>query len=213
MKQQLLICPHCGNKTPHQAIFTHSYVADWYGSDGTPSDNPPTSHYTGYACSTCNDLSIYEGHEFQGTDEDNIMVFPANVALDTAIPEIVASNYHESKRVQKVSPNAFAVLIRRALEALCDDRKVAPGRLHTRLMHLAEKGEIPPVLIEITSVLRTLGNAGAHNADQNVTVPMTWQMDKFFRTLVEYVYVAPARLDEFRKSLAKNEGNEDAQDV
>jgi len=67
---------------------------------------------------------------------------------------------------------------------------------------LAKKGEIPPVLVEITTVLRTLGNSGAHNTDQKVTVPMTWQMDKFFRTLVEYVYVAPARIEEFKKSVA-----------
>lgn len=73
-----------------------------------------------------------------------------------------------------------------------------------RLKSLAEKGEIPPVLVEVTNVLRTLGNSGAHNTEQKVTVPMTWQMDKFFRTLVEYVYVAPARLKEFQKSLGGN---------
>ena len=104
-------------------------------------------------------------------------------------------------------------LIRRALEALCDDRKVAPGTLHSRLASLANKGEIPPVLVEITSVLRTLGNSGAHNTEQKVKAPMNWRMDTFFRTLVEYVYVAPARLDEFRKSVAKettDEGEEEA---
>lgn len=137
------------------------------------------------------------------------MVFPADVELDRVIPEVVAKNYRESKRVQKVSPNAFAVLIRRALEALCDDRKIAPGKLYDRLKALAQKGEIPPVLVEITSVLRTLGNSGAHNTEQSVTVPMTWKMDKFFRSLVEYVYVAPARLDEFRKSIAKDPREED----
>lgn len=97
------------------------------------------------------------------------------------------------------------MLIRRALEALCDDRQVSAGSLHSRLAKLAENGEIPPVLVEITTVLRTLGNSGAHNTDQKVTVPMTWQMDKFFRSLVEYVYVAPARLAEFRKSIAKSD--------
>jgi len=149
-------------------------------------------------------LSIYEAHDFDS--DDPTLVFPSNVDLDASIPEIVASNYRESKRVQKVSPNSFAVLIRRALEALCDDRGVSSGTLQARLAKLSEKGEIPPVLVEVTDVLRTLGNSGAHNAEQRVTVPMTWQMDKFFRTLVEYVYVAPARLKEFRKSLDKREG-------
>jgi hypothetical protein len=204
MKPRLLICPHCGNKTPHREIFRHSYVGDWYSSDGTATEDPPTSYYIGYACATCDDISIYGSHDY-ADDGEEILEFPSDVTLDKSIPEIVAANYRESKRVQKVSPNAFAVLIRRALEALCDDRKVPPGTLHARLAKLADQGEIPPVLIEITTVLRTLGNSGAHNTEQKVTVPMTWQMDKFFRTLVEYVYVAPARLAEFRKSVTKDE--------
>lgn len=204
MSDPVFVCPHCGNKTPHKPVFSHSYVGDWYGSDGQLEEDPPTSDYTGYACSTCGDLSIYGSHEYN-EGEKPILVFPSNVNLDASIPDVVASNYRESKRVQKVSPNAFAVLIRRALEALCDDRGVSKGSLHARLRRLAEKGEIPPVLIEVTDVLRTLGNSGAHNTDQKVTVPLTWQMDKFFRTLVEYVYVAPATLKEFRKSLGGNE--------
>ncbi len=204
MSDPVFVCPHCGNKTPHKSVFSHSYVGDWYGSDGQLAEDPPTSYYIGYACATCGDLSIYENHEYDG-DEEPTLVFPSDVNLDASIPDIVASNYRESKRVQKVSPNAFAVLIRRSLEALCDDRDVAQGTLHARLKSLAENGEIPPVLVEVTDVLRTLGNSGAHNTDQKVTVPLTWQMDKFFRTLVEYVYVAPARLKEFRKSLGGDE--------
>lgn len=199
MKETVLVCPHCGNQTPHKLVFSHSYEGDWYGADGILTDGAPSSCYRGLSCVTCGDLSIYESHDFDESEER--LVFPANVTLDESIPDTVASNYSESKRVQKVSPNAFAVLIRRALEALCDDRGVPSGNLQARLAKLSEMGEIPPVLVEVTDVLRTLGNSGAHSTLQKVTVPMTWQMDKFFRTLVEYVYVAPARLAEFRKSL------------
>lgn len=203
MQPTILICPHCGNKTPHKEIFQHNFVGEWYSSDGNLTEGPPTSYYKGYVCSTCNDLSIYATHDYD--DSDPWLSFPSDVTLDKSIPASVAVNYLESKRVQNISPNAFAVLIRRALEALCDDRQVLAGSLHSRLAKLAEKGEIPPILVEITTVLRTLGNSGAHNTDQKVTVPMTWQMDKFFRTLVEYVYVAPARLAEYRKSVAKGD--------
>jgi hypothetical protein len=181
-------------------------VGDWYSSKGELVPFSPPSYYTGLSCMTCGDLSIYDS--LDDSQELGSLVFPADVALDKSIPEIVAENYRESKRVQKASPNAFAVLMRRALEALCDDRKAPSGKLHARLKHLADKGEIPPILVEITSVLRTLGNSGAHSTEQKVTVPTTWQMDKFFRTLVEYVYVAPARLAEFQSSIAKTNNQE-----
>ena len=86
--------------------------------------------------------------------------YPKGDILDKSVPSSVSANYREAKRVQKVSPNGFAVLIRRTLEALCNDRDVPAGRLQKRLETLAQLGEIPPVLAEITSVLRTLGNSG-----------------------------------------------------
>lgn len=94
-------------------------------------------------------------------------------------------------------------MIRCALEAICDDRDIPRGSLHKRLEELAGRGEIPPRLAEMSTVLRILGNAGAHSSLQSVTVPMTWAMDEFFRAIVEYVYVAPGKLAELSKRLQR----------
>ena len=90
----VLVCPHCGNKTPHREVLRHSYVGDWYGPGGEASEHPPTSYHIGYVCATCHDISIYGSHE--EADGEEWLEFPANVLLDAAIPEIVASNYRES---------------------------------------------------------------------------------------------------------------------
>jgi hypothetical protein len=204
---RVVLCPHCGNRTPHKLVFEHTYTTVWYGSDGKPSEGPdPASVYLIFECSTCHDISLYDYVEFEN-EEDAALRYPKGDTLDKSVPTSVANNYREAKRVQQVSPNAFAVLIRRALEAMCDHRGIPTGRLQQRLEELARRGEIPPVLAEITSVLRTLGNSGAHNTNQNVTVPMTWKMDEFFTALIEYVYVAPSRLKEFTKKVSK--GKED----
>jgi hypothetical protein len=196
---KVLVCPACGNRTPHKLVFQHEHVGTWYGSDGTISDGQdPASIYTVFECATCHDISLYEHLEPLGFD-DATLLYPQGDSLHKSVPAQVASNFSEAKRIQTISPNAFAVLVRRALEAVCDDRGVAQETLAKRLAALAHKGEIPPVLAEISSVLRTLGNSGAHNTTQGVTVPMTWAMDEFFRALVEYVYVAPFRLQEFKK--------------
>jgi hypothetical protein len=152
-------------------------------------------------CQTCGDIAVYQGIDNERDTEK--LVYPSDVTLDESVPSVVASNYNEAKRVQTASPNAFAVLIRRALEAMCDDRGTKPGVLQKRLAELSAKGEIPPKLAEMTSVLRELGNAGAHNSKQSVKVPQTWAMDRFFQTVVEYVYVAPHKLEEFKESLKK----------
>jgi Domain of unknown function (DUF4145) len=198
----LRICPHCGNRTPHEERFRHSFESTWYGPDGKPTaDEGPPIHYRLFECQTCGDIVLYQGLDNEADTET--VVYPDRVTLDTSVPKTVASNYNEAKRIRQISPNAFAVLIRRALEAMCDDRGTKPGVLQKRLAELSQRGEIPPKLSEMTSVLRELGNAGAHNSQQSVTVPQTWAMDQFFQTVIEYVYVAPSKLEEFKNSLKK----------
>lgn len=97
------------------------------------------------------------------------------------------------------------MLLRRGLEAICDDREAKPGSLHARLAELTSRGEIPAALSEMTTILRNLGNAGAHTSKDKVTVPMTWAMSELFRAVVEYVYVAPSRVESLKKSLQKYE--------
>jgi|SRR5579872_3224247 len=196
---RILICPHCGNQTPHTLIFEHEYSSVYYNKDGSPSHGPdPPSLYSLFECATCHDVSLYDGIEPAGFDCASL-VYPQGGRLHESVPNSVASNFEEAKRIQNISPNGFAVLVRRSLEAMCDDRGVPAGTLAKRLAVLAGKGEIPPVLAEMTSVLRSIGNSGAHNTTQKLTVPMTWAMDEFFRALVEYVYVGPFRLQQFRK--------------
>ena len=155
-------------------------------------------------CTTCSDISLFS--KLDGEDWSAInLLWPESERLDSSVAKAVAQNYIEAKRVQNVSQNAFAVLLRRALEALCDDRGVTKGNLANRLKELAERGEIPERLAKITTVLRTLGNAGAHHSELRVTIPMTWTMDKFFRVLIEYVYVAPSKLSEFEQDMKKDE--------
>ena len=203
----IYICPHCGNKTVHEKIFHYEFVPTAYHADGKKDDHPGVDiAYEIWKCRTCNDISLVS--TILGDPEGYRLDYPKGAELDASVPETVADNYKEAKMVQINAPNAFAVLIRRALEAICDDRKVKKGGLKTRLDELASRGEIPDKLVKITTVLRELGNAGAHNTGQNVTVPLAWEMDEFFRVIIEYVYVAPAKLAEFEKRLKENKAQQ-----
>jgi hypothetical protein len=179
----------------------------FYAEDGTPYADAPKTDYVLLQCQTCKDISLYSKFDFEEWEEAGLQ-YPSGYDLHPCIPEAVSMNYCEAKQVQKVSPNAFAVLLRRALEALCDDRGAAAGPLARRLKELSDRGEIPGKLADISTVLRELGNAGAHHTTQKVTVPLTWTMDEFFRTLLEYVYVAPYMFEQFRKRLKEYDEEE-----
>jgi hypothetical protein len=207
MKAVIGFCPHCGNSAPQTLLFRHQYTTVGYSGDGIKDEGPPSTYYAA-ECGTCGDLLLYhsfgdEHSEHSYSDAD--LMYPKSVDLPTSVPDTVRACYAEAGRIQNAAPNAYAVMIRRALEALCDDRGAIKGSLIRRLANLVSKGEIPPTLAEMTTVLRLLGNVGAHDTSQSVTVPQTWSMDEFFRAVIEYVYVAPSRLAKFKSELEKTD--------
>ena len=186
--------PHCGNTAPQRIVFTHSYHTAWYDTRGRNDDYPgPECEAIVCICETCDEMLLYDGIARSEVGEWPLLAYPRNPELDSSVPEPVRDVYTEAARVKNQAPNAFGVMIRRALEAICDDRQVESGPLARRLQNLASRGDIPPTLAELTDVLRVLGNVGAHATESSVTVPMTWAMDEFFRVIVEYVYVAPSK--------------------
>lgn len=190
-------CPHCGNISPQKLMFSHMYDSVGYSVENDEEQIGPQCEYFVYICETCNDILLY--HSFN--DEELELAYPRNKELNNSVPQKVTQCYSEASQIQNKAPNAYAVMIRKALEEICDDRKVKKDVLHKRLKVLSDRGEIPPILAEMTSILKDLGNAGAHSSFLGVTVPLTWGMDEFFRAVVEYVYIAPKKLERFRKKL------------
>lgn len=198
--RRVAFCPHCGNRAPQRLIHTQQYLGQGYSMDGSVDNNLPCTYFVA-VCETCNEILLY--HVFCDIVEDKDfhradLVWPDPGALHKSVPKAIAESYAEAARIKNLAPNAFAVQIRRALEALCDDRNAKKGALHLRLKDLVSRGEIPPVLAEMTYVLRLLGNIGAHTADQSIKPGYVLAIDDFFRAIIEYVYVAPSKLNEFR---------------
>lgn len=79
------------------------------------------------------------------------------------IPEKVLNTFHEA--VLSHSNNCFiasAIMIRKTLEEICQDRGATGKTLYNRLDDLGKKIVIPRELIEAMQELRLLGNDAAH---------------------------------------------------
>lgn len=164
--------------------------------------------YVMAVCLTCERPLIYhvidatvEGSRnwFQEAD----LVWPDESKLHESVPTEVRECYSEAYPIVHLAPNAFAGQIRRAFEFICKD-KGAPGKnLAQQVKWLGEQGMIPGSLAKMTASLRLLGNAGVHATDKKVTREDAWAIDGFFRSIVEYVYVAPAKLHEYEERLKR----------
>ncbi|MGJ0429344.1 DUF4145 domain-containing protein [Methylobacter sp.] len=204
-RRHIGFCPHCGNRTPQRIALVHTYRESWFAEDGTelPDDEGPDCEAIVCICETCSSVLLYDGISQDETGYWPELRYPKGFQLHKSVPASIQGIYKEAALVKRNAPNAFAMLIRKGLEAICDDRGTSNGTLASRLKHLSNAGEIPPALAEVTDALRIVGNTAAHGPLQVITQPMTWAIDDFFRAIIEYVYIAPSKLEEFKKKLAK----------
>jgi hypothetical protein len=169
-------------------------------------------HYFLTKCSTCREALLYKQidptnglpHITHGQFELATLqlVWPPQNVLHECVPTTVRRCYEEAAAIMTRAPNAFANQVRRALEALCKDRGAKQRMLAQNLQELAKRGEIPPTLAELTDVVRMIGNIGSHAADEEVAPEYVPVIDDFFRAVVEYVYVAPWKVREFKARLS-----------
>lgn len=191
-------CPHCCNRSKQVELAEQAYQSKaWAVDDGEEVEFEGT--YYVYKCEICSEILLYH----QTFDFEPKLLYP-EVSLHSSVPERVSKIYEEALRIKHVAPNAFAVQIRKALEALCQDRGTNKRNLAEQLRELADKGEIPPNLASASDILRLIGNLGAHAAEVDVHPLQALAIDKFFKAIIEYVYVCPARIEEFHRTLKRS---------
>ncbi len=146
-----LRCPHCGQNGTFEAIpnFPDIQVPQhWLGMRRCP--NP--------AC--LGQLFFIATHQYLIESS-----YPAlRIDFDsTQIPDRIKESLSEAVTCHAEKCYvAAAIMLRRCLEELCEDRKAAGGDLKARIAALRGKVVLPNELFEAMDELRILGNDAAH---------------------------------------------------
>ncbi len=204
--QGVAYCPHCGNTAPQTLQGTCSHL---HNADGA-------HHFFFTQCQSCLEALTYRHIDSRNSVPEIShgqfdlskyeLVWPKPSGLHDCVPPLVRKIYAEAAVIKTRAPNAFANQIRRSLEAVCKDRGAASKTLAQNLTDLAQRGEIPQTLTEITDVLRQLGNVGSHAGDDDIAPEYVDVIDDFFRAIIEYVYIAPHKVSQFKARLAYAQG-------
>jgi hypothetical protein len=118
------------------------------------------------------------------------------------VPKKVIDLYQKSWPLRHLSPGAFVVQVRKALEHICKDKGAVGKTLDAKLKDLAAKQTFPGHFAEMTDLMRKIGNLGAHaDDDHEVDYWDAELLDEFFRSIVEYVYITPSRIERMRQRL------------
>jgi len=209
----IFTCYHCGNRTPHGLALHHSTLQPYDEVE----DEVLTEafHWYGVICGTCNSLSLRGGFLFgpgHGAETPAVAanLYPTGpelappwhtVSPNDPIPAAVLDSYHDAWPLRALNPGAFANQIRRCLEFICHDQNAEGKSLADQLGNLSERGILPAELVQVAGLLRQIGNIASHADAKRIDRWDAELVDELFRTIIRYVYIAPALVRRMRERL------------
>ncbi len=214
---KLVQCGHCGKR----AIFYERASGTLRGEEPVSAhefrhwDFQKVVTWRILECASCAKPTFVEetvDYDLDGSRLDDTTVissaetrvlYPDTTAKNTLtnLPTAIEKAYKGALAVQDIEPNLCAVAAGRTLEAACNHEN-APGKvLAEKLNYLASSGRIPPTLAQMARQLKQLRNLGAHDAEDNVTEEDVPIILDFLEAILEYLYVAPAKIAAVQKRL------------
>lgn len=189
------ICPYCASVGYMRVVGSGKDVKDVLVGGRNPFTVEAGTVYRLLACVNCEKVTLESSSWHEQMDHssecDWETVHPSKRQPILGLPEAIEKEFNEAEAVRTASPNAYALLTRRVLEAVCEDRQADGKTLHAGLVDLAQRGEIPEKLAEVAQSLRQLGNVGAHYKAGSLTVEDLPSLEALCRAVLEYVYAAP----------------------
>jgi len=204
----IMLCGHCGNQKTWELHEPHATEKQH------PSGNSEVSVYKVYStlmCSTCSQPTLRQTNmlyfevDTELVEASTETLYPIEMAQLSNLPEAIERKYKAALKVRYIEPNACAVLIGRTLEAICNHEKAQGKDLAHKLDYLASTGRIPQTLAQMAHQARQFRNLGAHDDEDEVTETDVPMIIDFAEAILEYLYVAPAKIEAVQARLNKGE--------
>jgi hypothetical protein len=157
-------------------------------------------------CPSCEKVILLGGYYDEECDvleepPEMTVLYPQSERMPLGLSPTVKTAFEAALKVRRIDPNAYAVLLGRVLDKVCEDRKAQGKTLYERFQDLAMRGEIPQPLLEMAQRLRQLRNVGAHADLGELSSREVPFLDDLCRAILEYVYSGRELLARVRKGV------------
>jgi hypothetical protein len=164
-----------------------------------------------YLCPACKKPSLVQ--DYRSTLEqcgdrwpfETKILYPQEADIVEYVPRSVAQELTSAINVKARDSNLFAVAVGRTLERVCRDKQASGKNLYEQLHDLAKQGLLPNTLIEAADKMRIVRNLGAHATLGEVNKSDVDILDALLNSILEYLYKAPALIEELRVTITKSE--------
>lgn len=156
------------------------------------------ARYTAGECPQCETPVLYVQENVQMRDGDELdepyQLYPLSSRGDRsaagAAPDDIVDDFAEAHRCFRAQANnATALMCRRVVEGVCQDKGAKGRDLKKKLKSLLTDGVIDKRLHDWADAGRVLGNEGAHGVDSRLSRQDSEDALHFTEALLNYLYV------------------------
>ena len=189
------VCPNCNVHSLHQLQMPASPI---YGKKRPTNQTDPifdlSTQHCIYRCVNCAQDTYFFLLIFDGGKRLVQHQWPVvSPSMDPSVSSDIRNPALEASKCLSVRAyNACGVMTRRAIHAICKDKKAKGSDLFSQLKFLRDQHMITPDLWEWAEELRIVGRSGAHPEWEEVTVDDAEYAVKFLGEIVRYLYINPA---------------------
>jgi hypothetical protein len=127
--------------------------------------------------------------------EEATILYPHSERLNLhALPKSIRGAYESALRVKNIDEASCVITLRRTLEMVCKDKGATTGQLHQKLNHLKQTGVLPPLMGDISKVIKDIGNMAAHGDQVALDRYLVENLFRFTNKILEYVYILPKEM-------------------
>ena len=202
------LCPHCGIKSRFDRVFPSGIGNNCNDKNGF--------HYI-ECCQECKgivysiwnvdwDAPMYKtvtSHEstYQKEDEEATPNEKFSYPFILVNPPITISDSFEKSFVEGVkclnvgAPFASVVMFRKCLQIIAEDKGATKGNLKEKLESLSASGTLTSTLESISTVIREVGNDGAHPNEFEPSIDDAKDILDFLQLLIYQIYILPEKVE------------------
>src|SRR5438132_2001 len=127
-------CEHCNNRAPMQAVARYSQTSS--RRDDTTGEPWEEGYiYDLLECPSCFGITLRRYFWRDSMEPEDAVIqtlYPSGTKIPLGLPDAIKKAYEAALNVRPIDANAYAVLIGRLLEMICEDRSAKGHSLNEK---------------------------------------------------------------------------------
>ena len=196
-------CFHCGNTGLLEISNIVKNREYEYASNGQPCYWYETTWYT-LICPTCKKIVLIkrfteEGDVIQNSDGEleynymDVICYPKVLSEFKNTPKEIKELYEASLKTMNISDQITAMSLRMTLEKICINQGATQSKLVEQIKELSDKNILPATLNNCSTIIRKIGNIGAHDT-YDFPHNVVEELSDYLYTIIYYLYELPAKV-------------------